>query len=287
MFNQIINKYNFNKLVLLLAQSSLYFSFWLAINQKISWHWWPLLVLWNFASLHYHFNLVHLASHRMLSKNGKLNSFLGNLAAIFGGVTLADFQTTHSLHHRNPSDSQKDPDYKITQSNFFILPFKIWYHDIFFWSRGLWNKQRNWAGYLADRVVQILIISAFIFTENLQVWLWLWLLPVFLVGFFNGMFLFYFPHHTTALEKKWRLELMQSSNNSGIIPKTRFNFIKLILLLIDISRFYHETHHDKVLENTAYYPLEDYLIKKIRGKPIYFEADYHSKYTDIFKTIHA
>lgn len=282
MLNQIKNKYSFNKLVLVLAQLSLYLSFWLLLTQQINSLLWPVFIIWNFFILHYHFNLVHLASHRLLSKNGKINSFLGNLVAIFGGITLADFQTTHFLHHQNPSNPTKDPDYNITQSNFFILPFKIWYHDLYFWTQGLWLKHRNWLGYLVDRFFQVVLVSLFLFTGNINIWLWFWLLPVFLVGFFNGMFLFYFPHYTTKLEKIWRLELENSRESLNIPKQVKINLIKLILFLIDISRFYHEKHHDKVLENTAYYPLESYIIKKITKKDTDFINFYSFKYIDNF-----
>jgi hypothetical protein len=75
-----------------------------------------------------------------------------------------------------------------------------------------------------------------------------WLVPMYLVGFFNGLFLFYFPHYTTKLENTWRQKYAtQTFNLINFLPKLGLN-------LIDISRIYHERHHDKVNDNRAYFP---------------------------------
>ncbi len=266
MFRQInLTKYTFNQLLFVFSQLNLFLSFWLLWNFEFSLWQYALFVCWNILILHYHLNLVHIASHRILSKNKSLNSILGNLAAIFGGVTFADFSSTHKEHHRFVSDPHKDPDYDITvNTNFFLIPFKIWYHDRFFWQNDLWRQDRSWIGYLVDRVAQVLIVSGFYFSGKLSIWLYFWLLPIYFVGFLNGLFLFYFPHYTTKFENYWR-------KNPSLITK-------ILVLPIDISRYFHAKHHDRINLNTYYFPVFTYIITKIK-QPNYSLQDL--RYTDI------
>lgn len=306
-----------------------------------------LIILTSF-NLHYFMNLVHLATHRLLSKSIFWNRLLGNISAILCGLTLADFASTHLLHHRNvPKNKEKrigqnldsslnklqikskseaqselennkisqnnfqsqsgfqklikmangkwqneinvkqtqailqnsqsqakidlqnqmenspiqneknknkqnkileintkkksnkqnfkakfkyfdkfigffkakiipdkfvdkkliltDPDEFISRSpHFLILPFLIFWHDFYFWTNGLWQNG-FWRGYLLNRLVQVILVIIFWYFDKLNLWLVFWLLPIYLVGFANGMFLFYFPHYTTKWEEKRRI----------------------------------------------------------------------------------
>ena len=154
-------------------------------------------------NLHYFMNLVHLSSHRLLSKSKVTNSILGNLSAIFCGLTLADFTTTHLLHH-SFLHTDRDPDRMIARApHFLILPFFILWHDFWFWQNGLW-RQNRFIGYFTDRIAQIGLVLLFWYFDKLNLWFVFWLLPIYLVGFFNGMFLFYFPHFQTNWERKKR-----------------------------------------------------------------------------------
>jgi fatty acid desaturase len=217
---------------------------------------------------HYFLNIVHLASHFLLSRNRTWNTFFGNMASIIGGVTFADFRTTHHLHHRNVSDEKNDPDHWITTSgNVFTIPFKIFYHDYYFWTRDLW-KNGNWRGYLINRFVQIGFVLAFYFTGNIGIWQNFWLLPLLVVGFSNGLFLFYFPHYTSRLERNWR-------QNNTLLHR------RLTLLTIDISRIFHEKHHDRIAENQNYFPVFAYLLSRFQGVWTSFAKAPLSKYTDI------
>jgi fatty acid desaturase len=219
---------------------------------------------------HYFLNLVHIGSHHLLSKNNHLNSILGNIASIIGGVTFADFKTTHFLHHRNVSDDKNDPDNWITTSgNVFTIPFKIFYHDYYFWSRGLWRQNNAWKGYLTDRLVQGLLVLGFYFSGNILIWQYFWLMPLLLVGFLNGLFLFYFPHYTTKLERTWRLIAAKMPHQT------------LTLLAIDISRIYHEKHHDQIAENRNYFPVLAFIQDKLSNSWQNMILGPISKYTDI------
>ncbi len=98
-----------------------------------------------------------------------------------------------------------DPDEFISQSpHFLLLPFLIFWHDFYFWTTGLW-RNGFWLGYVLNRLFQIILVLVFWYFDKLNLWLTFWLLPIYLVGFANGMFLFYFPHYTTKWEEKRRI----------------------------------------------------------------------------------
>ncbi|MEM1312203.1 MAG: fatty acid desaturase [Patescibacteria group bacterium] len=275
MLKQIIfTKYNLNRLVFLIANSILFSIFYVLLNNELNIMQNLGLGICIIVCLHYNLNILHLASHRLLSKYKWLNDLFGNVSAIIGGVTFPAFQGTHFIHHRNPSNPTADPDYTITNSkNFIFLPFNIWHHDRYYWQKKLWQKKFPAWQYFLNRLAQIAIVAAFYFSGNLNIWLYFWLLPIYCVGFLNGMFLFYFPHYTTRLETIWRAHQQQG--------KAINVFQKLSLFLIDISRFYHEKHHDKVLENRNFYPLEVYLLQRLAsGKKA--NINYKSQYIDIY-----
>ena len=199
-------------------------------------------------SLHYLMNVLHQASHNLLSRNRHWNIFFGHTSAILTGLTFSEFRLTHSMHHANLGDSNKDPDYKLTHSGTLLtLPFRIWQKDVYFWKNKLYKKNKAWKGYLIDRALQILLVLLIFVFKNQTAYFSYWLIAVLTVGYLNGLFLFYFPHYSTKWEK-----LNQQ--------KTKVNIItKLILTFINISRFYHHKHHDKTNDNTVYFPLENYL----------------------------
>jgi fatty acid desaturase len=232
-------------------------------------HWYESVIFFFSIALsqHYFLNLVHLASHNLLSRNRHINSIFGNISAIIGGVTFADFRTTHMLHHRNVSDDTKDPDHWITTSGHIItIPFKIFYHDVYFWRNGLWKKG-NWRGYLMDRFTQIGFVLAFQRFGQLGIWQTYWLVPLLIVGFLNGLFLFYYPHYTTKLERAWRSFARRNP------------FQSFWLLCIDISRIYHEKHHDSIASNRPYFPVVSYIFDTFSHN--WQRAPTLSKYTDI------
>jgi beta-carotene hydroxylase len=265
-----INKYQLNQLILAADITVVFSLFYILLTNKLDLTANILVFLAVAVCQHYFLNLVHIGSHHLLSKNKTVNSVLGNIASIIGGVTFADFKTTHFLHHRNVSDDKNDPDHWITTSgSVFTIPFKIFYHDYYFWSRGLWRQNGAWKGYIIDRAIQILLVSAFSVTGNLAVWQYFWLLPLLLVGFLNGLFLFYFPHYTTKLERQWRK------------AKSKLPHQTVTLLAIDISRIYHEKHHDRIAENRNYFPVLAFLHDTLSNVWQGMTDGPVSKYTDI------
>ena len=252
MFRKITNRYTFNLTYFFINSIFFVGIYYILLNFELRIYQYllsiPIIVL----VLHYNLNLVHLASHSLISRNRKLNSFIGNICSTLGGVTFADFRSTHMLHHKHALDEKLDPDHDIaTGRSLFILPFKIWYHDRFFWTRGLWKINNNWRGYVVNRLAQFSVVLLFFVTGNFHIWLLFWMFPNYIVGFLNGLFLFYFPHYTTKLEKEWRL-----SHSNPV-------WAKFGLFCIDLSRYYHEMHHEKIATNKNYFPFEDYILNKI------------------------
>ena len=238
----MLTKYRLNQFLLLLSAGGYVGNFWAATWTESS----LLANIGHFAvatgCLHYLLNLVHIGSHNLLSKRRSWNSFLGNVAGFFGGVTFADFRLTHLRHHRYLDDPQEDPDYFITNSGpWFTIPFKIFYHDVFFFRRGLYKSQHSWRGYLLTRLAQAATVSLLVLLGLKSVWISLWLLPMLLLGLANGLFLFYFPHYIPKLETRWRAR------------PSLWNYPARTL--IDVSRVFHERHHDSIQTNLNYFPL--------------------------------
>ena len=78
--------------------------------------------------------LVHEASHFLVSKNNKLNDFFGNYLCAFPiGVNFAGFRSGHNNHHVNtatPTDSPTDLDkYKVVDTKKFDL-YKLFIKDL-------------------------------------------------------------------------------------------------------------------------------------------------------------
>ncbi len=263
----MFTKHNINQLTLATSILSFITAFVIA-GQVTSWEVRIVCFALVVISLHYVLNLVHIGTHNLLSKNRRINSILSNVAAFFGGITFAAFRTTHLLHHRFTSEEDKDPDLYITKSGpIWSIPFKILYHDVFFWRQGLWKQNSGWQSYLITRILQITLISTLFFSSYRLIWVYYWLVPMLILGLLNGMFLFYFPHYSTKLERKWRAK------------PTPYNYIPRTL--IDISRIYHERHHDKINNNQNYYPIIASLNHFIINKN--FNYSLHLKYTDISK----
>jgi fatty acid desaturase len=244
-----MTKYRFNQLLCIVNIAIITSLFTLLIREKLPTYALVLVFIAIGFCQHYFLNIVHIASHFGMSKVWRVNSLYGNIAAIFGGVTFADFRTTHMLHHKNVHNlPENDPDHWITTSGpVWTIPFKIFYHDVYFWRNSLWKQRGAWRGYIINRSVQVGFVASFSYYNMLEVWQYFWLLPLLIVGFLNGLFLFYFPHYSTKLEHKWREAAKKNA------------FQQLVLTAIDISRYFHEKHHDSVQQNTNYFPVFAHL----------------------------
>jgi len=243
-----MTKYKLNQLLFVGSFSLLLGVFGLLVFTKMSYFFYPGIFILVAFLLHYQFNLVHIGSHFQLSKSSKVNNILGSLSAIVSGTTFASFTQTHKLHHRNVGKEELDPDYHITNGHgLFWIPFKIGYQDMYFFKNKLYKTPGALLNYLLSRFVQVSAVVYFIITGNWLLFVFFWLLPAWLVGYLNGLFLFYFPHYTTGGVERLR-------------QKKRLNvFEKSYLLAIEICRNYHEKHHLRVAENRNYFPVFAYL----------------------------
>lgn len=261
-----LNKYHFNQLFLILNFLVLAGCIRIFFELDITLGFAQLgLFLLICLSLHYSMNAIHQASHQLLSKDRGWNKALGHLASIITGLSYSEFALSHSLHHRFQGQKLKDPDYSVTHSsNLWLLPFQIWRKDLWFFQNKLYLKNNAWRGYCLDRIIQILLVlTIFVLPGRLEVFS-IWLFAVLVVGFFNGLFLFYFPHYSTT----W--ETINRARKKISVPA------KLGLLAINISRFYHEWHHNQIQNNQHYFPVENFLYKKFFETPA--KLDWTSKY---------
>jgi fatty acid desaturase len=243
----MLTRFKVNQIIFLSSFSCLIFLAYFVIS-GINFVWLPFVFLLVIFLMHYQYNLIHIGSHNQISKNQKLNSFIGNLAAIIGGTTFATFTSTHLEHHKNPSIKGKDPDEWITSNtNFLLIPFKIFYQDYFFWNSGLWKKRGYWKGYVLNRSIQAIILTLVIISGNFTIWLILWTIPVYIVGYLNGIFLFFVPHYTTRRMEKWKS-----------LKKPNL-WQKFCISIVYMSLHYHLNHHKKISENRNYFPVLAYF----------------------------
>ena len=255
----MLNKYQLNQLIFFSSFITLVVFYSLVLIGQIGTFLFPLFIIPIAFVIHYQYNAVHIASHMQMGKNSQYNNFIGHLASILSGATFAGFSTNHILHHKNPNDTDNDPDYQIAaKTPLFLIAFKIWYHDFSFFNKQLHLINKNYIGYALTRIIQISLILGIILSGNLSNFLFFWVLPVWLVGTLNGLFLFYFPHYTTPRVEVWK---------KLVNPNW---FQKLSLVLIQISLFYHTKHHEKINGNRNYYPIFSYLSDSFATKKLLF-----------------
>jgi beta-carotene hydroxylase len=255
----MISKYLFNQL-LTVATSVVFISLfvWLATTNSINFAQSTLVFGLLIICEHYLLNLVHIASHKGISKHLFINDLYGNFAAILSGVTLPVFRTTHNLHHAFPNDPEKDPDFTISNSgSVWLIASRIFYHDYFFFKKRLFKPKGYLLTYFIDRAAQISLVLVFVFVGSLNAWTLFWLPSMLFIGTLYGFFQFYFPHYSTKLIDSWR------------VAKKPNVFQKSMLFWIDFSFYYHFKHHQKVNSNRHYFPLWCYFQDRfIYGKSL-------------------
>jgi Fatty acid desaturase len=264
-----MTKYRFNQLVFWVCWTCLisvvYFSQQrLNLIQSIG------LFVWEFVILYYLCNLIHLASHNLLSRNIKLNHIFGWFSALPIFVfTFIDFKVTHLEHHKHQGHEQLDPDYRIVKTGkIYFLPFRIvflkdWFFLKYAVAKNKWNM--IWE-YSIQRVFQIAYFGYIVYQcQILGDWrlFIFYILPLFLVGICNAAFLYYYPHYENAFER-WCYKFHQARKTS----KSWLNFVNPALWVtsifvwsVELSRAVHELHHKKPNGNIFYYP-EFWIFKK-------------------------
>ena len=251
-----ISPYRYNQLLLTFALIG-FFSSWLTIFHFGGLNF--LIINWflNLICLHYLFTIVHQSSHHLLAKNKIVNYAFGYIATLFAGITFADFKFTHDLHHKHIGDASQDPDHAISGSGpVLLIPFKIFYHDIYFLR---YNKDvLEYVSYFSQRFLQLAIVLI-LFLNQSQLFITYWLIPIFIIGIANALFLFYFPHYTHWIERTWL--------NKGPLKES-----------IRMSRVYHHKHHDNPSKNSNFFPFEDTFMATIGLK----ETEFYDPARDYF-----
>ena len=264
-----INKYQVNQIIFLSNLVVFGINIWCIFLDK-NWLLWSGQFVISVISLHYFCNLVHLASHQMLSKNRTINHIIGWISALPVLVfSFVDFKITHTQHHLHTTNPDLDPDHKITVSGpVWLLPFRIIiYKDGFFLSEA--TSKHKWSSiveYTIQRAFQLSFFVWVILNSNTFVGSRLaifWILPLLIVGVLNAMFLYFYPHYQNNIEL-WSRQILEDLTKSkhqinnkftNILNKTLSKSIATIIVWsIDLSRTIHQAHHDKVLANSPYYP---------------------------------
>jgi beta-carotene hydroxylase len=247
----VINRYQTNQIILSISLTGLCLNlFGVSIFHNNWFKVWAFTT--NLIFLNYLVNCVHQSSHFLLSKKTIWNRVLGHVASIFSGFTWSHFLTTHLEHHKHVGNDNLDPDYPIANSgNFFLIPFLIWRMDWLFFSFNLHSKKTYLADYIFDRMVQLLFVAIVIRLGYWDNFAYFWIIPMFVVGFLYGQYLFYWPHYSNQFEIWCR--------------RQRWFLPQLYAGTIELARIFHAMHHDKVTNNTAYFPLETYLYLKLKN----------------------
>jgi fatty acid desaturase len=239
-------------------------------QQALNYYQGGFLFVWSFLVLYYFCNLIHLASHNLLSKKVWVNNILGWFSALPIFVfTFIDFKITHLEHHKHQGDTILDPDYRIVKTGkIYFLPFRIVFlKDWFFLKYAAAKNKINMVyQYVFQRMFQITYFGFIIYQcqilGNWSLFIY-YILPLFLVGICNAAFLYYYPHYQNAFEI-WCYKFYQARK----LSKSKFNFINPAMLVtsafvwsVDLSRAVHELHHKKPAGNIFYYP-EFWIFKK-------------------------
>ena len=124
------------------------------------------------------FITAHDAMHKTVSKNRKINNFIGALSSfLFAAMSYKKLKENHFKHHKFPG-CKDDPDFYIKSQNFFL-----------WWGSFLFRY---------TTVLQLIIMASVfnllkIWFQEINIWLF-WVLPAFIGTFQLFYFGTYLPH---------------------------------------------------------------------------------------------
>lgn len=253
-----MSKYTTNVLIFLITcTASAIILFWIYSTNSHNLLSWLISLPFTLICLHYILNLLHIASHKSISKKRWFNDFAGHVCSILVGFSYDVFRTTHLLHHAYANNPDKDPDYAIsTTGSLWWIAFRVPMHDHFFFKQKLHKKDNNLRGYILDRLVQLTLVSIVVVTGSSTVFLYFWVLPLLIIGSSYGLYQFYFPHFSTTTVDNWR-------------RKNKLNmFQKTFLFTVDFCSYYHFKHHQQVWNNNFYFPFLAYVLDLKQKRPL-------------------
>jgi beta-carotene ketolase (CrtW type) len=143
------------------------------------------------------FITAHDAMHGTVSRNRTINKVIGTIACfLFAGLSYKRLIHSHALHHKHPTDSEKDPDFHHS-NNYFL-----WFFSFM----------------VRYTTISQIVIMAITFNV-LKIWflessiLYFWVIPSLLGTIQLFTFGTYFPHkkpHTTAMQPHFARSLRKN-----------------------------------------------------------------------------
>ncbi|MCO5144476.1 MAG: fatty acid desaturase [Oligoflexia bacterium] len=208
-------------------------------------------ILLGIVSMNLSFTPWHEASHKNLSTNSTINSFVGILSSLFS-IYPAYFskKREHLIHHKFAGDEQFDPVYPRIQTNFWLflpnLIFRILSRKEKIQYNGLKLRKKE---IFLDTIHYTLILcflAISIYYQFFSALLYGLLIPRIFVFILHAIYICYFPH--------------SKSDGGFIISKTPST--NLILFYLTLGQSAHGIHHEN--PNIAWHSL--LAVAKKRGR---------------------
>ena len=163
---------------------------------------WPVSAVLNWIAVFMLFTVMHDASHRSVSTNERVSTWLGRISAFFlvpnAGFKL--FRFVHMQHHRfTQTDDRQDPDYYSSHGPRWVMPLRWATQDLGYFRFYLPRLRKRPRGEKVELAVTLALFAAVsaaaIATGHAFEWLVLWILPSRLAILSLGFAFDWLPHH--------------------------------------------------------------------------------------------
>ena len=193
------------------------------------WNWpgWCCFCI-NVLAAHMAGTVIHDACHNVAHRNRIANAVLGHGSALILGFAFPVFTRVHLQHHAHVNDPKDDPDHFVsTGGPLWLIAARFFYHEIFFFTRRLWQKNELLEWFLS-RLVFFSVVYVACQHDLFSYFLTYWGLPTLVVGITLGLFFDYLPHRPFQERSRWK--------NARVYPS------KILNVLI-LGQNYHLVHH--------------------------------------------
>lgn len=214
-----------------------------------------LAMLVNTLVLYAGFSVVHDSIHRAISKNHRVNDWLGRLAIVLFTpyVSLGLFRWAHSLHHRY-TGGPKDPD-KEMQGPWWQLPFRWMFLDVVYLVHVLRNPDPISRRCLRDSAKLAMltagVLVALVFAGYGLPLLLLWFVPsriIFLLLGFTFFWLPHLPHDTEQADNFTRATTVRLGHEWLLSPLLQYQNFHLMHHLYPTTPFFNNAKVWHLLE---------------------------------------
>lgn len=218
---------------------------------------WPLWLgmLLNTGVGYIAFSVAHDAIHRSISKNTKLNDFIGQsgLNVVLPYVDLRMFRWAHILHHRF-ANGVRDPD-QVFHGKWWTLPFRWAFIDLFYFVFALQNGDK-----VSRPFLNACLRRAAVFVPALLALVWagygmevlmLWVIPSRLIQMALGFSFFWLPHvpHDVSQEENFtRATTIRQGHEWFMGPVLQYQNFHLIHHLYPATPFYNNGKVYRLIE---------------------------------------